>query len=113
MSSGWIQIVVSQMTVNGAERAVICWEVDPDEGADAPEPSDSTQNVGAGRPAKYTLADFGSAFPRGEENRKPYGQVYHRACDCLYVPKGTFNGLLKRWLESGEIRRHDDGKYYV
>jgi len=103
----------ARMDVAGVSRPVICWVPDTDETVDQCQTEASKPRRGAGRPEKYTLAEFPGAFPRGEENRLPYGQVYRKACDSLSVPRGTFNGLLQRWVASGEIRRHEDGRYFV
>jgi len=99
-----------RMTVNGRERAVIYWEPDEDSGS---PPANASAEKKAGRPIKYEFSSFRPAFPSGEANRKTYQPIYRAAIGCLEIPKSSFNSLLVRWKEVGEICQHEDGRYYI
>jgi hypothetical protein len=52
-------------------------------------------------------------FPTQRDERLNYAILHRKACQIMDVGKGSFNNLLRRALDTGELLKDpDDGKYY-
>ena len=92
-----------RMSINGKDRPVFYWEIDPD----APEVDARPKNKG-GRKTDKTLDKYEAFFPSKEEKFVPLSQIWNAAKDIDGVARTTFRDMCDREWQNGLLERFID-----